>query len=66
MHSVALDLHCTSITQMFFDENPFALRVAGARLGQKGLSMKKTYQKPVLTKREKLSSVVAVQGSGPF
>ena len=55
-----------AITQMFFDGNPLALRVAGARLGQKGLSMKKTYQKPVLTKREKLSSVVAVQGSGPF
>ncbi|TGT74760.1 putative RiPP precursor [bacterium M00.F.Ca.ET.159.01.1.1] len=27
--------------------------------------MKKTYEKPVLSKREKLSSVAAVQGSGP-
>ncbi|NUS21605.1 MAG: putative RiPP precursor [Mesorhizobium sp.] len=27
--------------------------------------MKKTYEKPVLSKRDKLSSVVAVQGSGP-
>ncbi|MGX7873881.1 hypothetical protein ACVDG5_015010 [Mesorhizobium sp. ORM6] len=31
-----------------------------------GASMKKTYEKPVLVKREKLSSVVAVVGSGPF
>jgi len=28
--------------------------------------MKKTYEKPVLVKREKLSSVVAIVGSGPF
>jgi hypothetical protein len=34
MHSVALDLHCTSITQMFFDGNPFALRAAARNLGK--------------------------------
>jgi len=28
--------------------------------------MKKTYEKPVLVKREKLSSVVAFVASGPF
>jgi len=27
--------------------------------------VKKIYEKPTLNKREKLSSVVAVQGSGP-
>jgi len=27
--------------------------------------MKKIYEKPTLNKREKLSSVVAIQGSGP-
>ncbi|WP_167449279.1 hypothetical protein [Mesorhizobium hawassense] len=34
MRSVVVGPHCTSITQMFFDGNLFALRVAGAKLGK--------------------------------
>jgi hypothetical protein len=34
--------------------------VVRAQIWAKGLPMKKTYEKPVLSKREKLSSVVAV------
>jgi len=36
MLSVAASAHHTSITQIFFDGNPFALPGAGAKLGQRG------------------------------
>ncbi len=66
MRSVVVGLHCTSITQMFFDGNLVRAACCGRETWAKGLSMKKTYEKPVLSKREKLSSVVAIQGSGPI
>jgi hypothetical protein len=48
-----------SITKTFFDGNLATLRVVIAELAKKGVFMKRIYEKPTLSKRQKLSNVVA-------
>ncbi|TPI47552.1 hypothetical protein FJW05_11320 [Mesorhizobium sp. B2-9-1] len=62
--SVAVSPHWASITQMFLTRVCLRCVLPSAKLGQWGFLMKKIYEKPVLSKRQKLSSVVA-SVSGP-
>lgn len=57
------------LTETFFSFSLTSMhggRLVALSFGPWGTSMKKTYEKPTLVKREKLSSIIAIVGSGPF
>jgi hypothetical protein len=60
MLSVVASPHARRSRRFSLTETLWRCVVCARETGQRGHPMKKTYEKPVLLKRQKLSSVVAV------